>query len=131
MSEKLHCESVYFKELHNDQEYYWSTTYRAGVACDQALRGAVNSTSNSPVAPFRLSYQISPNQREAETRANVNKHQKTRAKGNDVITNAISANQHFASTSSMQVFKFQRHSCKLSSLFPPHRQSAPESLLAG
>ena len=74
MSEKLHCESVYFKELHNDQEYYWSTTYRAGVACDQALRGAVNSTSNSPVAPFRLSYQISPNQREAETRANVNKH---------------------------------------------------------
>ena len=28
-------------------------------------------------------------------------------------------------------FKFQRHSCKLSFLFPPHRQSAPESLLAG
>ena len=28
-------------------------------------------------------------------------------------------------------FKFQRRSCKLSFLFPPRRQSAPESLLAG
>ena len=28
-------------------------------------------------------------------------------------------------------FKFQRHSCKLPFLFPPCRQSAPESLLAG
>ena len=28
-------------------------------------------------------------------------------------------------------FKFQRHSCQLSFLFPPHRQSTPESLLAG
>ena len=27
--------------------------------------------------------------------------------------------------------KFQRRSCKLSFLFPPRRQSAPESLLAG
>ena len=55
----------------------------------------------------------------------------TRAKGNDVITNVISANQRFASTFSIQVFKFQRRSCKLSFLFRPHRQSAPESLLAG
>ena len=23
--------SVYFKELHNDQEYYWLTIYRAGA----------------------------------------------------------------------------------------------------
>ena len=28
-------------------------------------------------------------------------------------------------------FKFQRRSCKLFFLFPPRRQSAPESLLAG
>ena len=28
-------------------------------------------------------------------------------------------------------FKFQRRSCKLSFLFPPRRQSDPESLLAG
>ena len=34
MCENLHCESVYvyFKELHNDQEYYWPTIYRAGEA---------------------------------------------------------------------------------------------------
>ena len=49
----------------------------------------------------------------------------------DVITNVISANQHFAPSFSMQLFKFQRRICKLSFLFPPRRQSAPESLLAG
>ena len=45
--------------------------------------------------------------------ANVNKHWKTGVKGNDVITNAmiaISANKHFASTFSIQMFKFQRRS---------------------
>ena len=56
------------------------------------------------------------NQHEAETSANVNKHWKTRSKNNDVITNVISANQHFASTFSMQIFKFQRRNCKLSFL---------------
>ena len=30
--EHLHNESVYFKELHNEQEYYWPTIYRAGAA---------------------------------------------------------------------------------------------------
>ena len=55
------------------------------------------------------------------------KQAKTRAKGNDVITNVLSANQHFASAFSMQIFKFQRRCCKLSFLFPPRRQSAPES----
>ena len=37
----------------------------------------LNSTSNFPVALRRLSCQISANQREGETSANVNKHQKT------------------------------------------------------
>ena len=91
----------------------------------------LNSTSNSAVALRQLSCHISANQREAETRANVNKHSKTCAKGNTAITNVISTNQHFASTFSMQIFKFQRRSCKLSFLFPPHHQSAAESLLAG
>ena len=50
---------------------------------------------------------------------------------NDVITCVISANQHFASTFSIQIFKFQRHSCKLFFLFPPCCQSTPKSLLAG
>ena len=82
-----------------------------------------------PWAPRRLSCQIAANQGEAETSANVNKHWKTRAKGNDVITYAISANRYFASTFSMQIFKFQRlRSCKLSFL-TPRRQSAPESLV--
>ena len=51
--------------------------------------------------------------------------------GNDIISNVISANQHFASTFLMQIFKCQRLSCKLSFLFLPHCQSALESLLAG
>ena len=71
------------------------------------------------MAPRRLSCQISANQRVAETSLNVNKDWKTRAKDNDVITYVIFANQHFASTFSMQIFKFQRRSCKLSFLPPP------------
>ena len=53
------------------------------------------------------------------------------AKGNDVITNVISTNQHFASTFSMHIFKFQRRSCNLSFLFLPHHQSFLERWLAG
>ena len=75
--------------------------------------------------------QITANQLEAETSANVNKLRKIRAKGNDAITSVISAKQHFASLFSMQIIKFQRRSCKISFLFAPHRQSAPESLLVG
>ena len=56
-----------------------------------------------------------------------NKHWKTHAKGNDIITYVISANQHFIS----HWLFFQRCSCKLSFLFPPHHQSAPECLLPG
>ena len=58
----------------------------------------LNSTSNSSVVSRWPSCQISANQCEAETSANVNKHWKTRAKGNDIITNVISVNQHFSST---------------------------------
>ena len=50
------------------------------------------------MATRQLSSQISTNQRDTEISANVNKHWKTRAKGNEAITNVISANQHFAST---------------------------------
>ena len=73
---------------------------RSGCGAEKGRRVCkyvLNSTSQSPVGSGRLSCQISANQREAETSANVNKHWKTRAKGNDVITNVISANQHFAS----------------------------------
>ena len=91
----------------------------------------LNSTSNSPVAPRRLSCQICANQYKAEMSANVNNTQKTRTKRNDVITNVISANLHFTSTFSMQIVKFQRRNSKLSFLFPHRLQKAPESLLAG
>ena len=33
MCENLPYESVYFKELHNEQECYWPTIYRAGASC--------------------------------------------------------------------------------------------------
>ena len=95
----------------------------------------LNSTSNNPVTLRQLSCQISANQRKAETSTNVHKHwNETCAKGNDIITHVISANQHFAPTFSMQTFKFQRHNCKLSFLSPPPNplcQSAPEGLLLG
>ena len=35
--ENLHYESVYFKELHNQQEYYWPTIYRTGAAVVSAI----------------------------------------------------------------------------------------------
>ena len=41
-------------------------------------------------------------------RMNKKKRRKICAKGNDVTTSVICANQHFASTFSMQIFKFQR-----------------------
>ena len=85
----------------------------------------LNSTSNCPVASPRPSFQIPP------ISANVSKHWKTRARGNDVITNVIFANQHFASSSSMLIFKLQGRGWKLSFFFPPRRQSAPEKLFAG
>ena len=97
------------------------------LACEQALRGFLatgqekegelktmwclwnlNSTSNSTVAPCQLSCQISDNQRKAETNTNLNKHWKICAKSNNVITNVIFTNQHFALTILMQIFKFQR-----------------------
>ena len=69
----------------------WLLQYLKGFpAYEQTLRGALaagreierelatTSLSNSPVAPCRLSCQISANQGEAETSANVNKHWKTR-----------------------------------------------------
>ena len=85
------------------------------IACQQALRGALAAgrenegdlvtTSlefefhlQSPMAPRRLSCLMSGNQREAETSTNLNKRWKTRTKSSDVISNVISANQHFEST---------------------------------
>ena len=93
---------------------------KGGGACNY-VSGIWIPLSNPLLLPVDWAVGFPSIKREAETSANVSKCWKTRAKGNDVITNVISANQHFASTFSM----------KLSFLFPPRRQSAPESLLAG
>ena len=67
-------------------------------------RWNLNPTVNSPVAPRELGCQISANQHEAEKSANVNKHWKPKgAKGSDIISSVICANQHFASTFLMQI----------------------------
>ena len=42
MCEILQYELVYFKELHNDQEYYWLTIYRAGAAIMSSITSLKN-----------------------------------------------------------------------------------------
>ena len=73
---------------------------------------------STELSDFRQSAQ-SGNERECK---------QTWAKGSGIITNVISANQHFASAFLMGIFKFQRHCCKLFFPFPPCRQSVTESL---
>ena len=109
-----------------------SSPGRSGVRAGGGWRWNLNPTKNSPVAPCELGCQISTSQHEAEKSANVNKHWKKKgAKGSDVFSSVIYTNQHFASTFLMQIFKFQRHSCKLSFLFLHCHQSALENLFAG
>ena len=38
----LNYESVYFKELHNQQEYYWPTIYRAGAAVVSTITSLIS-----------------------------------------------------------------------------------------
>jgi len=58
----------------------------------------LNSTSNSLWLPVELSdfRKSARSGNESECKINIEKHVKARAKGNDVITNVISTNQHFA-----------------------------------
>ena len=117
------------------------------LACEQALRVAVavgweneeELATMSQEFEFRLQFPCGSPSTElsdfCQSARSGNEHEckqtlKTCAKGNDVITNVISANQHFASAFLMWIFKFQRHCCNL---FPflPCRQSILESLLAG
>ena len=111
------------------------------LACQQALRGALaagkekegdccNYVSSlefefhlqfpggSPSTKMSLLPPISAKRKRARMKTNIE---------NDVITDVISANQHFALTFSMEIFDFQGRTCKLSFLFPSRRQSAPES----
>ena len=116
------------------------------VACEQALRGALAAgrekegdlATTSLELEFHLQFpRGSPSTelldfRQSAQSGNERKCKQTlknRCQGNDVITNVISANQHFVSTFSTQTFKFQRRSCELSFFFSLRHQSAPESLL--
>ena len=47
MCENLHYESVYFKELHNEQEYYWPTIYRTGAAVVSTITSYSTRTLSS------------------------------------------------------------------------------------
>ena len=38
--------SVYFKKLHNEQEYYCPTTYRAKAAVVSTITGSIVNTAN-------------------------------------------------------------------------------------
>ena len=111
---------------------YSGSRARKGRRACNYISGILNSTSNSPVALHWLSCQISANQRKAATKwikTNIEKHMPRVM--TSLLINVISSNQHFTSTFSMQTFKFQRRSCKLSFFFLPHHQSAPKSLLTG
>ena len=46
MCENLHYELVYFKELHNEQEYYWPTLYRAGAAVVSTISSLIYDKLN-------------------------------------------------------------------------------------
>ena len=96
---RLELESLLvFVSLINLVNKLWGSLQASSSGHSGCRAGIFNSTSNSPVSPLLLSCQISANQHEAEMSTTVNKHWKTHAKGNDIITNVISANQHFAST---------------------------------
>ena len=43
MCKNLHYESVYFKELHNQQEYYWPTIYKT----EAAVVSTITSNNNN------------------------------------------------------------------------------------
>ena len=92
---------------------------RALISSPELCLWNLNSTSNTPVTPHRLSCQISANPHKAETSANVHKHwNETCAKGNDIISHVISANQHFALTFSKHIFN-SRDIVASSPSFPP------------
>ena len=98
-------------KLWGEQEF-WALFIPDNLASEQAVRGALATgrekegelATTSLEFEFHLQFPCSSpstelsdsaNQREAETSANVNKHWKRRAKGNDVITNVISGNWAF------------------------------------
>ena len=54
MCENLPYELVYFKELHNQQEYYWPTIYRAGAAVVSTITSRMLETFISQEAEQQI-----------------------------------------------------------------------------
>ena len=54
MCKTLPYESVYFKELHNEQECYWSTIYRAGAAVVSTITSFSFRVINMLALPSRF-----------------------------------------------------------------------------
>ena len=52
----LHYESVYFKELHNEQGYYWPTIYRAGATVVSTITSLITDLYNFVYDPMFLGY---------------------------------------------------------------------------
>ena len=115
------------------------------LACAQALWGALavgwekegKLTTMSQEFEIHLQFPCSSpltelsDFRQSAQSGNEHECKQTWAKGKGVITNVISANQHFSSAFLMGIFKFQTHCCKLFFPFPPCCQGVTESLLAG
>ena len=106
------------------------------VACDQALQGALAAgrgkegelATTSLEFEFYLQFacgspstELSDFQQSARSGKERDCKQKTRAKGNGVITNVISANQHFAST-----YSFSRDVATRSPSFCRRAARAPQ-----
>ena len=115
----LDC-SVYYVDKHWPASKLSGALWRRGEKRKESLQlllWNLNSASNSPVPPppRRLSEAERGNERECK--------QTLKRHAPRVMTSFLVSSSHF----SMQIFKFQRRSCKLSFLFPPRRQGAPES----
>ena len=100
----------------------------SGGRAGRGWRWNLNPTKNSPVAPVNWVVRFPPISTKRKSKQTL---KKKGAKGSDVFSSVIYANQHFVSIFLMQIFKFQRHSCKLSFLFLHCHQSALENLFAG
>ena len=92
------------------------------LACEQALLGALAAgrEKEGELATMLLEFEFHLQFPCSSPLTELSNFHQSCAKVNDIITNVISTNQHYALTFSMQIFKFQRCSCKLSFLFP-HR----------
>ena len=110
--------SVYYMDKHWPASKLSGAFWRRGEKRKESLQlllWNLNSACNSPVAPRRLNEAERGNERECK--------QTLKRYAPRVMTSFLTSSPHF----SVQIFKFQRRSCKLSFLFPPRRQSAPPS----